>query len=94
MVWNQYVYEAMNGNEAYNSDNDEIIEQNEPLHINDWELKHQEHLPGSTLASRSGFLSVFFLKQQESLPGSTGCQQVRVPSCSLVPKKNQTKTKL
>ena len=44
MVWNQYVYEAMNGNEAYNSDNDEIIEQNEPLHINDWELKHQEHL--------------------------------------------------
>ena len=44
MVWNQYVYEALNGNEAYNSDNDEIIEQNEPLHINDWELEHQEHL--------------------------------------------------
>ena len=34
----------MNGNEAYNSDNDEMIEQNEPLHINDWELEHQEHL--------------------------------------------------
>ena len=44
MVWNQYVYEALNGNEAYNSDNDEIIEQNEPLHINDWELENQEHL--------------------------------------------------
>ena len=44
MVWNQYVYEALNGNEAYNSNNDEIIEQNEPLHINDWELEHQEHL--------------------------------------------------
>ena len=34
----------MNGNEAYNSDNDEMIEQNEPLHINDWELEHQDHL--------------------------------------------------
>tara|TARA_B100001113_G_scaffold20652_1_gene15279 strand:- start:2291 stop:2548 length:258 start_codon:yes stop_codon:yes gene_type:complete len=44
MVWNQYVYEAMNGNEAYNSDNEEFIEQNEPLHINDWELEHQDHL--------------------------------------------------
>ena len=33
MVWNQYVYEAMNGNEAYNSDNEEIIEQNEKIDV-------------------------------------------------------------
>ena len=44
MVWNQYVYEAMNGNGAENSDYDEDINIDEPLHINDWELQHQDEL--------------------------------------------------
>ena len=44
MVWNQYVYEALNGNEAENSDLEDEIHQNEPLHICDWELQHQEEL--------------------------------------------------
>ena len=44
MVWNQYVYEAMNGSEAYNSENEEEITIEEPLHITDWELIHQEEL--------------------------------------------------
>jgi hypothetical protein len=44
MVWNQYVYEAMNGNDAENSDYDEEINIDEPLHINDWELQHQDEL--------------------------------------------------
>jgi hypothetical protein len=44
MVWNQYVYEAMNGNDAENSDYDEEINIDEPLHINDWELEHQDEL--------------------------------------------------
>jgi hypothetical protein len=44
MVWNQYVYEAMNGNDAENSDYDEDINIDEPLHINDWELQHQDEL--------------------------------------------------
>jgi hypothetical protein len=44
MVWNQYVYEAMNGNDAENSDYDEDINIDEPLHINDWELEHQDEL--------------------------------------------------
>ena len=37
MVWSQYVYDAMNGNEADYSDNENEIQDNEPLHINDWE---------------------------------------------------------
>jgi len=44
MVWNQYVYEAMNGNDAENSDYDEEINIDEPLHINEWELEHQDEL--------------------------------------------------
>ena len=44
MVWNQYVYEAMNGNEADNSDIEDEFNFDEPLHINDWELKHQDDL--------------------------------------------------
>jgi hypothetical protein len=44
MVWNQYVYEAMNGNDAENSDYDEDINIDEPLHINDWELQHQDEV--------------------------------------------------
>ena len=44
MVWNQYVYEAMIGNDAENSDYDEEINIDEPLHINDWELQHQDEL--------------------------------------------------
>ena len=44
MVWNQYVYEAMNGNDTENSDYDEEINIDEPLHINDWELEHQDEL--------------------------------------------------
>ena len=44
MVWNQYVYEATHGNEAYNSDNDQEVNIDEPLHINDWEAEHHEHL--------------------------------------------------
>ena len=44
MVWSQYVYEATHGNEAYNSDNDQEVNIDEPLHINDWEEVHHEHL--------------------------------------------------
>ena len=44
MVWSQYVYDAFNGNEADYSDNEHEIQDNEPLHINDWELEHQDHL--------------------------------------------------
>jgi len=44
MVWNQYVYEAMNGNEAEHSDAEDEFHSNEPLHINDWEEVHHEHL--------------------------------------------------
>ena len=44
MVWSQYVYDAMNGNEADYSDNENEIQDNEPLHINDWEEYHHEHL--------------------------------------------------
>ena len=44
MVWNQYVYEAMNGNEADNSDGEDEFYHEEPLHINDWELQHQDEL--------------------------------------------------
>jgi hypothetical protein len=44
MVWNQYVYEAMNGNEADYSDNENETNIQEPLHITDWELKYQEEL--------------------------------------------------
>jgi len=34
----------MNGNDAENSDYDEEINIDEPLHINDWELEHQDEL--------------------------------------------------
>jgi hypothetical protein len=34
----------MNGNDAENSDYDEEINIDEPLHINDWELQHQDEL--------------------------------------------------
>ncbi len=44
MVWNQYVYEAMNGNEAENSDIEDEYNQDEPLHINDWEMQNQDDL--------------------------------------------------
>ena len=44
MVWNQYVYEAMNDNEADNSDIEDEFNLEEPLHINDWELEHQDDL--------------------------------------------------
>ena len=44
MVWSQYGYEATHGNEAYNSDNEQEINIDEPLHINDWEEVHHEHL--------------------------------------------------
>ena len=44
MVWSQYVYDAFNGNEADYSDNEHEIQDNEPLHINDWEEYHHEHL--------------------------------------------------
>jgi|TARA_B110000014_G_scaffold77689_1_gene53223 hypothetical protein len=44
MVWNQYVYEAMNGSEAYNSENEDENNIEEPLHITDWELIYQEEL--------------------------------------------------
>lgn len=44
MVWSQYVYEATHGNDAENSDYDEEIHIDEPLHINDWELQHQDDL--------------------------------------------------
>ena len=44
MVWSQYVYEATHGNEAYNSDNEHEVNIDEPLHINDWEEVHHEHL--------------------------------------------------
>jgi hypothetical protein len=44
MVWSQYVYEATHGNEADNSDNEYEVNIDEPLHINDWEMKHQDDL--------------------------------------------------
>ena len=44
MVWNQYVYEAMNDNEAENSDIEDEYNQDEPLHINDWEMQNQDDL--------------------------------------------------
>ena len=44
MVWSQYVYEATHGNEAEHSDNEYEVNIDEPLHINDWEEYHHEHL--------------------------------------------------
>ena len=44
MVWSQYVYEATHGNEAEHSDNEYQVNIDEPLHINDWEEVHHEHL--------------------------------------------------
>ena len=40
MVWSQYVYDSFNGNEADYSDNENETQDNEPLHINDWEECH------------------------------------------------------
>jgi hypothetical protein len=44
MVWNQYIDQAMTGNEAEFSDTEVEFNSNEPLHINDWEAEHHEHL--------------------------------------------------
>jgi len=36
MVWNQYVWEATTGNEVDWSDDENVQNNNEPLHIDDW----------------------------------------------------------
>lgn len=43
MVWQQYVWEATNGNEIYVSD-EEIEQETPPLSFEDWELQYSDSL--------------------------------------------------
>ena len=44
MVWEQYVYEASNGAEVYNSDDDFDEDYDDVLHIEDWRDFNSDHL--------------------------------------------------
>ena len=64
MVWSQYVYEATHGNEAEHSDNEYEVNIDEPLHINDWEEYHHEHLrymwDTTTVPGRRSYVAFYF----------------------------------